>query len=234
MLAVARAAGETAPLLFTALFSDYWLTRNLMEPTPSLAVLIYNFSELAVPQPDRDRLGGLAGPGGPGADRQHRRPRSTRPRRTADKRAPMSTPTGDRAVGRLTANPARSRHGQRRRRRRSSTSTCRSLYYGDFKAVRDTPLHDQEEHHHRVHRPVRLRQEHGAAQHQPHERPDARLPLRGPDPLPRQGRLRPRASIPVAVRRHIGMVFQQPNPFAMSIYQQRRVRPAAQRLQAAT
>ena len=24
MLAVARAAGETAPLLFTALFSDYW------------------------------------------------------------------------------------------------------------------------------------------------------------------------------------------------------------------
>jgi phosphate transport system permease protein len=44
MLAVARAAGETAPLLFTALFTDYWLTRNLMEPTPSLAVLIYNFS----------------------------------------------------------------------------------------------------------------------------------------------------------------------------------------------
>jgi phosphate transport system permease protein len=44
MLAVARAAGETAPLLFTALFSNYWLTANLMEPIPSLAVLIYNFS----------------------------------------------------------------------------------------------------------------------------------------------------------------------------------------------
>ena len=44
MLAIARAAGETAPLLFTALFSDYWLTRNLMEPTPSLAVLIFDFS----------------------------------------------------------------------------------------------------------------------------------------------------------------------------------------------
>ncbi len=44
MLAVARAAGETAPLLFTAMFSDYWLTRHLMEPTPSLAVLIYDFS----------------------------------------------------------------------------------------------------------------------------------------------------------------------------------------------
>jgi phosphate transport system permease protein len=48
MLAVARAAGETAPLLFTALFSNYWLFEGgrpqLMQPTASLAVLIYNFS----------------------------------------------------------------------------------------------------------------------------------------------------------------------------------------------
>jgi phosphate transport system permease protein len=48
MLAVARAAGETAPLLFTALFSNYWLASgghfDLMQPTASLAVLIYNFS----------------------------------------------------------------------------------------------------------------------------------------------------------------------------------------------
>jgi phosphate transport system permease protein len=44
MLAVARAAGETAPLLFTAMFSDYWLSRNAMEPTASLAVLIFDFS----------------------------------------------------------------------------------------------------------------------------------------------------------------------------------------------
>jgi phosphate transport system permease protein len=48
MLAVARAAGETAPLLFTALFSNYWLMSDnnveLMQPTASLAVLIYNFS----------------------------------------------------------------------------------------------------------------------------------------------------------------------------------------------
>jgi phosphate transport system permease protein len=42
VLAVARAAGETAPLLFTSLFSDYWLQAN--EPTASLAVLIYNYS----------------------------------------------------------------------------------------------------------------------------------------------------------------------------------------------
>ena len=48
MLAVARAAGETAPLLFTALFSNYWLAShgrlNLMQPTASLAVLIFNFA----------------------------------------------------------------------------------------------------------------------------------------------------------------------------------------------
>ncbi|MFN3148488.1 phosphate ABC transporter permease PstA [Bremerella sp.] len=51
MLAVARAAGETAPLLFTALFSNYWsmstwspTSLELNEPTASMAVLIYNFS----------------------------------------------------------------------------------------------------------------------------------------------------------------------------------------------
>jgi phosphate transport system permease protein len=45
MLAVARAAGETAPLIFTALFSQYW-AQSAMEPTASLSVLIYNFSTL--------------------------------------------------------------------------------------------------------------------------------------------------------------------------------------------
>jgi phosphate transport system permease protein len=45
LLALARGAGETAPLLFTMTFSDYWLSRHLMEPTASLAVLIFNFSK---------------------------------------------------------------------------------------------------------------------------------------------------------------------------------------------
>jgi phosphate transport system permease protein len=53
MLAVARAAGETAPLIFTALFSNYWLVTHgqfkLMQPTASLAVLIYNFSSMPFP-----------------------------------------------------------------------------------------------------------------------------------------------------------------------------------------
>ena len=55
MLAIARAAGETAPLLFTSMFSEYWMSHSspyfipktigdLMKPTASLAVLIYNYS----------------------------------------------------------------------------------------------------------------------------------------------------------------------------------------------
>ncbi len=45
MLAVARVAGESAPLLFTALFSNYWLN-SVREPTASLSILIYNFSSM--------------------------------------------------------------------------------------------------------------------------------------------------------------------------------------------
>jgi phosphate transport system permease protein len=44
MLALARAMGETAPLLFTALFSDYWFEGKLLQPIASLSVLIYNFA----------------------------------------------------------------------------------------------------------------------------------------------------------------------------------------------
>ena len=42
-LAIARASGETAPLLFTALFSQFW-PNNIFAPTPSLAVLVFNFA----------------------------------------------------------------------------------------------------------------------------------------------------------------------------------------------
>ncbi|MGL6073975.1 MAG: phosphate ABC transporter permease PstA [Fimbriiglobus sp.] len=48
MLAVARACGETAPLLLTALFSNGWIYEqgelNLNDRTASLAVLIFKFS----------------------------------------------------------------------------------------------------------------------------------------------------------------------------------------------
>jgi phosphate transport system permease protein len=48
LLAVAGAAGESAPLLFTALFSNYYISQ-LSEPTASLSILIYNFSGMPFP-----------------------------------------------------------------------------------------------------------------------------------------------------------------------------------------
>ena len=46
LLAISRAAGETAPLIFTALFSFYWSNtpNSILEPIATLSVLIYNFA----------------------------------------------------------------------------------------------------------------------------------------------------------------------------------------------
>jgi phosphate transport system permease protein len=43
LLAIARAAGETAPLLFTALSNQYW-NWNPTQPTASLTVQIYSYA----------------------------------------------------------------------------------------------------------------------------------------------------------------------------------------------
>ena len=43
VLAIARAAGETAPLIFTALFSPFW-PDGIFNPIATMSVLIYNFA----------------------------------------------------------------------------------------------------------------------------------------------------------------------------------------------
>jgi phosphate transport system permease protein len=43
ILAIARAAGETAPVIFTALFSNFW-NLDPWRPTATLSVLVYNFA----------------------------------------------------------------------------------------------------------------------------------------------------------------------------------------------
>jgi phosphate transport system permease protein len=53
LLAVARAAGETAPLIFTALFSLDW-SSDLISPTASLSVLIFNLYN--DPSPEKTAL----------------------------------------------------------------------------------------------------------------------------------------------------------------------------------
>jgi phosphate transport system permease protein len=44
ILALARIAGETAPLLFTALNNNSWFGGNLMGGIPNLPVMIYQFA----------------------------------------------------------------------------------------------------------------------------------------------------------------------------------------------
>ena len=44
ILALARIAGETAPLLFTALNNNSWFSSNLMGGVPNLPVMIYQFA----------------------------------------------------------------------------------------------------------------------------------------------------------------------------------------------
>jgi phosphate transport system permease protein len=43
MLAVSRAAGETAPVIFTALFNNFW-NLDAGKPTATLSVLVFNFA----------------------------------------------------------------------------------------------------------------------------------------------------------------------------------------------
>lgn len=43
MLGIARAAGETAPVIFTALFNNFW-NFDVWRPTATLSVLVYNFA----------------------------------------------------------------------------------------------------------------------------------------------------------------------------------------------
>lgn len=43
VLGIARAAGETAPLIFTALFSPFW-PEGLFNPIATMSVLIFNFA----------------------------------------------------------------------------------------------------------------------------------------------------------------------------------------------
>lgn len=45
VLAIARAAGETAPLIFTALFSQFW-DDGVFNPIATMSVLIYNFANM--------------------------------------------------------------------------------------------------------------------------------------------------------------------------------------------
>lgn len=57
MLAIARAGGETAPLLFTAFGNQFW-PKSLSQPMPSLPVQIYNYAISPFPDAHRQAWAG--------------------------------------------------------------------------------------------------------------------------------------------------------------------------------
>ena len=91
------------------------------------------------------------------------------------------------------------------------------VYYGDHRAVRDVDAATCPERDHGADRPVGLRQVDVHPLPEPHERPDPARARGRRGRLPRREPLRPDID-PVQVRKRIGMVFQKPNPFPKSIY----------------
>ncbi len=57
MLAIARAGGETAPLLFTAFGNQFW-PQSMSQPMPSLPVQIYNYAISPFPDAHRQAWAG--------------------------------------------------------------------------------------------------------------------------------------------------------------------------------
>ena len=122
----------------------------------------------------------------------------------------------ERAARRARRSPPAS--ARRRRRARCDDARRSNAYFGSTHAVRDVSLDVPRPRGHGDHRSVGLRQVHAAALPQPDARDRAAGARRGRGAARRPGHLRARASNPIAVRRHVGMVFQRPTPFpTMSI-----------------
>jgi phosphate transport system ATP-binding protein len=104
-----------------------------------------------------------------------------------------------------------------RRGRERAKLSVRNLnfYYGKFHALK-TSTSTSRAQGHRLHRPVGLRQEHAAAHLQPHVRAVPGAARRRRDPAGRRERARPQDV--TLIRAKVGMVFQKPTPFPMSIY----------------
>ena len=94
-----------------------------------------------------------------------------------------------------------------------------SFFYGDKRALEDISIKIHAECRHRVHRSVRLRQEHVSAHAQPDERHHSRRARRGRGLHRRRGHLRRRASTSWQCAARSGMVFQKSNPFPKSIFE---------------
>ena len=94
-----------------------------------------------------------------------------------------------------------------------------SLWYGDKQALKQISLQDSAAPHHRLHRPLGLRQVHAPPLPQPPQRPRRRRAHRGRRAASRATTSTPRSIDVIELRKRIGMVFQKSNPFPMSIFE---------------
>ena len=207
LLAVARISGETAPLLFTALNNQFW-SINLNAPMASLPVVIFQFA--LTPYEDWQKLAWTGAllitvtvlalsiiARSAHREKVHERRHGHAVRRRAGRRARRRRHRGPRREG-LDPQP---RLLLRRQPRAEGHQPAALRQQGD-----------------RLHRPVGLRQVDAAARAQPHVRPLSR-PARRPARCCSTARTScaPAQDLNL-LRARIGMVFQKPTPFPMSIY----------------
>ena len=185
LLAVARIAGETAPLLFTALNNQFWST-DLNAPMANLPVVIFQFA--MSPYADWQALawGGALLITAADPAPQHQRPNarlmeqlqamnsasSLDQARTADSRRRAVAPPEPGRDAACRGAACRRSSGDRpgRRRRPRSISATSTSFTATFKALQEHHAAAARPARDRVHRPVGLRQVDPAAHPEPHLR----------------------------------------------------------------
>ena len=211
-LAIARAAGETAPLLFTCALTTTQTSWDPRQPLQSIPLTIFQVSREPRSGAPRSGVGGGARAHDLRARDQHR----LEGRAGAQQEEAHTMKRGyDRHGGSDRGRPARkhadhsSRDGLRHPR---PLGVLRQRTRGQRRQPRDLPQHG-----HRPDRPLGLRQEHVHPLPEPHERPDPGARIDG-QILYHGQNMYGSGVDPASVRRWIGMVFQKPNPFPKSIY----------------
>ena len=219
LLALARVAGETAPLLFTAFGNQYW-SPGWNQPIASLPVMIYTYA--IAPYDDWHRQAWAAGLGaaGFGADRQTSVARLALYRGGAFQECMtwlLRAQGHDCTASRPSAHDgSRSTASAKEERVRFEISNL-DFFYGAKQAVFGVNLKIPDQQSHRADRAVRLRQIHFLADPQSHERDDSPHAAT-PAKFFSTGRIFCQMDV-VKLRRRVGMVFQRPNPFPKSIFE---------------
>ena len=106
-----------------------------------------------------------------------------------------------------------------RRARQSSRPPIVDIYYGTFHAIKNAKPEDAREHGHGADRTVGLRQVDVLARAQPDARSHARRARRPARSLLDGLDIYAPDADPVMIRHRIGMVFQRPNPFPKTIFE---------------